>query len=168
MSSKSKKDEENPFLILIKDYVVGGGGHDISGEPNSSSRSSAQPVMTIEELQARLDALERKAKSEARQRRGDSARDFTSIVKDLAHSRDETERAYAYLAEKASEELKKETPGRHNFGAWQAAATKLPEDSVTRALIEDEDTRTMTEEEYAIRASVIGRALRHEVSASHR
>lgn len=101
------------------------------GTLSEGGKRARAAILVIEELQVRLDALERKFFS-ARQRRRNSARDFTSIAKDFAHSRDETERAYAYLAEKASEELKKETPGGHNFGAWQAAATKLPEDSVTR------------------------------------
>lgn len=87
-----------------------------------------------------------------------------STLSEYYLSKDEQQQAYGKFARLALEGLKKEAPGTYSFSNWQEWAKELPEGSLGRAMLEDEDAKEMSEHDYDLKEEMILRLLGHEAS----
>lgn len=80
-------------------------------------------------------------------------------------SKEEEQQAYGKFARAALEDLKNEATQTFSFANWQKWTEQLPEGSLGRAMLEDEDSRPMPEHDYDLKEEMILRLLVHEAEA---
>ena len=142
--------DPNTFLELITDYKP------VRGEDIVQAKlPKSKPKATLNRVISKGTAEERRKRKERRK--------ILQILSELALSREEKERAYGRFARSTLDGLSKAVQGNtYSFANWQEWAKELPEGSLGKAMLKDEDSRPMPEHDYDLKEEMILRLLEHE------
>lgn len=127
-------------------------------EPPEPKKISSKPRVTLNRIISKGTAEDIRKRKERRK--------ILEVLAELALSREEKERAYGRFARTALEGLSKAAQGStFSFANWQEWADQLPEGSLGKAMLRDEDAKTMPEHDYDLKEEMILRLLRHEATS---